>query len=259
MLKRKIAILLSSLTMFSFLSIDTNVYATGNVNEQKVSYNSEKYEFHETPAETINKMKTNFKENTLNNNKKDSNSERALTSLMAKALDTLGFDNTASALDYSMLAMREEPRMYFSDSKMVNDIWSYSPDFRDAVTNFLWEARSKGAYEYFKTTSINFTLPSNKVEILTNTALKRQTDLFGTLHAVKLNLGIVKSGINHWDMLVLIEDRFDFEKEKYDTFVDLANNIAYYEQELGKVKPYDILIYGDRGNLSSPPFGVPAW
>lgn len=182
---------------------------------------------------------------------------------MATAFDVAGFNNVASFLNYSMLSMREEPRVELSGSSISADIWSYSPDFERVVKQFLLNARATGENDYFSTVNMNFTMPdASKAQILGSTQLKKQTDLFGTLHGVTLNLGISKvhklDG-DIWHMQVIVRDRFDFKREDYNGLVNIVNNITYHKQELGKVKPYDIIIYASRSNLLRPPFGVQPW
>lgn len=106
---------------------------------------------------------------------------------------------------------------------------------------------------------MNFAMPNaSKVEILANTNLKKQTDLFGALHSVKINLGVVKTGVM-WDVLILIEDTYDFKEEEYNGLVNVVNNIANYEQERGRVRPYKLFITADKPRLTTLPFGVPLW
>lgn len=218
------------------------------------------YEFHKTPQETIAKMKSNLNSNK-NSMKVNSitGQDVPISSLIAKAFDVAGFNNTANLLNYSMLPLRVEPKEFDYTSNFSSDIWTYSPEFRNVVGAFLNGARSKGSYEYFSTTTMNFNMPSeSKAQILSNINLKKRADLFGALHAVTINLGIVKTGFQ-WDMLVLIEDVYDFKLEQYNSLLNIVNNIAYYDQERGNVRPYNLYIYADRPYLSSPPLGVPAW
>lgn len=83
-----------------------------------------------------------------------------LSSGMAKVLSIAGFDHSAYLLDYSMLPLREEPKEIYADSVMASHIWTYSPDFENVVRAFLNEAKSKGSYQYFKTTSMIFQMPT---------------------------------------------------------------------------------------------------
>lgn len=213
--------------------------------------------FRETPQEIVNKMKNDLLES--KNSTINEEATRALSSLMAIALNKAGFNNSADLLNYSMLPLRDEPREFNSQSNISNDIWLYSPDFERVATNFLWTARANNSYEYFASTTMNFTMPNaNKAQILANTQLKKQTDLFGALHAVNIHLGIVKTGLQ-WDMLILIEDTYDFKSEQYNSLVNIVNDIAHHDQELGNIKPYLFYITADRPYLNRPPFGVPAW
>lgn len=243
--------------------LSSNVYAINNtVNSQSlIGSNSiiNEYEFIETRPEIIEEMKNNAKKYEFEKTAEIPFGSRSLSSKMALAFDVAGFNHVAEALDYSMLKMREEPKLYEYTSSLSNDIWMYSPDFRNVMVNFLNEAKSKNSYEYFKTTSINFNKPNASTsDILFDKNLKKQTDLFGTLHAVTINLGVVKTGLT-WQILVIIEDLYDFKKEDYQGMLQLVNNIAYHEQELGLVIPYRIQIFADRPNSKTLPFGVTPW
>lgn len=251
MKKSKLSILLAAL-LFSANVFHPASALQENEAYEHVSFND--YIFVDTPEETINQMKMNIELSNL----KSKTTRLSLTSLMAKAFDASGFNNVAEALDYSMLEYRPDRKIYGNDSLLVNDIWSYSPDFRDVMQAFLYEARRANSYEYFKSTSMNFNMPDINLDILNDTQLRKQTDIFGTLHAVNINLGVIKEN-GKWHILVNVMDTFDFAKEDYNKLVNVVNNIAYYEQELGKVKPYYITIYGDRPNLYKLPFGMPTW
>lgn len=269
MKKSKLLVLLASLLLVA--TVTQPVYAVEDIEKNVAVEDMERdvleenytmdneYIFSDIPQETINEMKKSLEQNTLTFQQLQAPRSITGTSLMASAFNAAGFNHVAEALDYSMLSLRQEPKIYAPTSSLVNDMWLYSPDFSKAVTEFLFQARAAGSYEYFKSTTMNFTMPNaSKASILANTQLKKQTDLFGTLHAVKINLGVVKNGVS-WTVLVHINDTFDFKKENYNGLVNLVNNIANYEQELGKVKPYNIMIYGNRSNLVRLPFNVPSW
>lgn len=219
-------------------------------------------EFYDTSPEIIELMKKRIENGEVANptNTTTFNESRiTLSSGMAKALDAVGFKHSAYFLNYSMQPLREEPKEIYADSLMVSEIWTYSPDFENVVRAFLNEAKSKGVYEYFKTTSMIFQMPTEgKLEILNNDRLKIRTDLFGSLKTVKINLGVVKNK-GAWTIDVIIEDRYDFKDEDYGKLVNIVNNIAHFEQELGKVKPYDIYVFAGRANLLRLPFGVTSW
>lgn len=218
-----------------------------------------KYEFVNTDETTVNKMIYNLHKSKKQNRDISLNSLPPLSSVVAKSLDVVGFNHSAYLLNYSMLPMRVEPLEIEGNQPLPNDIWQYSPEFKSAVTQFLLSARSANATEYFRTTTLNFEAsPQSAPEVLANTALRKRTDIFGALHSVRLNLGVVKSGLN-WHVLVLIEDRYDFVKQDWNGFTSIVNNIANNDQELGNIKPYDIFIYGDRYDLTRLPFGVPIW
>lgn len=228
--------------------------------EENISNQKNDLIFENTNPEIINTMKSNL-ELQLKNNQTNTNSNietKSWSSLIASGLDIAGFKSSAHLLNYSMKPLRPEPLIIeWGYGTFVSDMWNYSPDFENAVVRFLNNARGKN--EYFSTVNINFTMPNaSKPTILANTALKRQTDLFGAFHGVRLNLGVVKDG-SKWHVLALVEDRYDFEKAQYNGLVDLVNNIVNHEQELGKVKPYDVMVYADRPNLSTLPYGVRPW
>lgn len=155
-----------------------------------------------------------------------------------------------------------QPRIAFSSgmAKAFNAAgFYYSPDFRAALVSFLNEARANKATDYFKTTSFAFRMPSeSKASILANTSLKKRTDLFGTLHYVQANFDVSKYN-GKYSIAVILEDTYDFAKSNYNSLTNIVNDIAYYEQELGKIKPYKIRIFAGRGNLLTPPFNVPIW
>lgn len=227
--------------------------------EENVSNQETNLSFEETNPEIIDKMKANL-ELQLSNGRPNSSikNEKSWSSLIASALDAVGFKSAAHLLNYSMKPFRPEPLVIeWGYGTFVNDMWDYSPDFKNAVVSFLNSAR--GRKEYFKTTSIKFKKPNaSNSAILGSKSLKRQTDLFGAFHEVRLNLGVVKSG-SKWHVLALVEDRYDFKPEQYNGLVNLVNNIVHHEQELGKVKPYDVMVYADRPNLLTLPYGVKPW
>ncbi|MFQ9823290.1 MAG: hypothetical protein ACLRXI_08295 [Clostridia bacterium] len=264
MKKTAISLLICGLILGS----QTNAYAYQSQtqvekNITNIEEQSNEIKFYDTPQETIDKMNKNFEESKKENNYLEENnyfqSRISFSSKMAKVLYEAGFTHSGEMLNYSMLKVREEPLEYYADSLMSVDIWTYSPEFRTVVTSFLQEARSKKSYSYYKTTSMTFKeTGASKIDILNNRALKKRTDLFGSLHRVNINLGVVKNGVK-WNILVLIEDKYDFGKEEYEGLVDLVNNIAYYEQELGEIIPYKVQIFADKPNLITLPFNVPIW
>lgn len=232
-------------------------------NEILIQEEQSNYNFEDTPEEIIDQMKSDLNLSKLNGEFSPSSRLGGVTidytSLMAISLYDMGFKNAGDLLNYSMLTLREEPYRFQSTSLLSGDIWTYSTDFRNVVTNFLNEARANKSYQYFKSTNMAFSMPNaSKAQILGDTALKKRTDLFGALHGVTIHLGIVKQGIQ-WDMMVMIEDTYDFKKEQYDGLVSIVNNMAYNEQERGKIKPYKVLITANKPYLVSPPFNVPAW
>ncbi|WP_349393637.1 hypothetical protein [Clostridium perfringens] len=252
-----ISTILSSLFI---ISLGGNVVLADNLtnyNDILAQENQSQYNFEDTPYEIIDKMKNDLNSDKIKNGLNENS--RALSSLMASALDSVGFNHSANLLNYSMLALREDPYRFQSTSSISNEIWTYSTDFRTVVTNFLNEARANKSYEYFKSTTMAFKMPNaSKAQILSNTGLKKRTDFFGALHNVTIHLGIVKQGVQ-WDMLVMIEDTYDFKQEQYNGLVNIVNNIAYYDQERGKIKPYKVLITANKPRLIAPPFNVPIW
>lgn len=76
------------------------------------------------------------------------------------------------------------------------------------------------------------------------------------MHAVTINFGYVKDSSTQ--LLVLIEDTYDFKREQYDSLTNLVNNMAYYDQLQGKINPYDIEIYADYMH-SGLPYGITPW
>lgn len=257
--------------ILSAILIGCTILSTANVeaselivsNNSNITKNVESdIKFFETSPEIIELMKKRIENGevaSITNTTTFNESRITLSSGMAKVLSDAGFDHSAYLLDYSMWPLRKEPKEIYADSVMASHIWTYSPDFENVVRAFLNEAKSKGSYQYFKTTSMIFQMPTEgKLEILGNEKLKIRTDLFGALKKVKINLGVVKNK-GAWTIDVIIEDTYDFSNEKYTGFVDLVNNIAYYEQELGKIKPYDIYIYAGRANMLRLPFGVSSW
>lgn len=227
--------------------------------EQLVEFaeNEKRYTFTELDQESIRKMKEEFYSEQPDENLKAL--LRSMSSQMASVLDKAGFNHAAEFLNYSLLPMREEPKVYGSGSVISGDIWTYSTEFQTVIKQFLNRAKSLGSYEYFATTSMEFAMPSaSKIDILTNTSLKKWTDLFGALKKVDVNLGLVKTN-GAWDIIVQIQDVYDFANEQYNGLVDLVNNIAYYEQERGKVNPYKIIINASQARLYTLPFGVGNW
>lgn len=216
-------------------------------------------QFTQTSPEIIEKMKDHSL-NTRDINTKGidtivAQSSIAISDVTAKALDLAGFKHSAYFLNYAMLPLREEPLMFGEFDTISQDIWNYSNDFEAAVKGFLFNAHGKN--EYFATTTMSFKMPSNsKAQILVNTTLKKRTDLFGALHAVTINFGYVKDSSTQ--LLVLIEDTYDFKREQYDSLTNLVNNMAYYDQLQGKINPYDIEIYADYMH-SGLPYGITPW
>lgn len=74
-------------------------------------------EFSDTPQEIITKMKQNLEKNQY---PRLSSAPRAITSLMAKTFDIAGFNHTADHLDYSMLTLRDEPKIIEQTFPIVN-------------------------------------------------------------------------------------------------------------------------------------------
>lgn len=258
MKKKIISLILSALFVTSLRGSIVLADELSINSEVKSQYEQVDYDFKDTPQEVIDEMKKSLEISKLGGEPYLLN-ERSLSSMMATALDTAGFTHSANLLNYSMLSLREEPYRFSSTSILSSDIWTYSTDFKTVVMNFLNEAKSKKSYSYFKTTTMNFAMPNaSKAQILADTGLKKRTDLFGALHAVTINLGIVKTGVQ-WDMLVMIEDIYDFKQEQYNGLVNIVNNIAYYDQERGNIKPYNILITANKPYLVAPPFNVGVW
>lgn len=258
MKKKIISLMLSALFVTSLSGSVVFADEVSINSEVRSEYGEVNYDFKDTPQEVIDEMKKNLEVSKLGVESYSVN-ERSLSSMMAKALDTAGFNHSANLLNYSMLSLREEPYRFTRTSILSSDIWTYSPEFKKVVVSFLNEAKSKKSYSYFKTTTMNFEMPSaSKVQILADTGLKKRTDLFGALHTVTINLGIVKNGIQ-WDMLVMMQDKYDFEEAQYNGLVNVVTNIAYHDQERGNIKPYNILITADKPYLTTPPFNVGAW
>ncbi|MDY6227157.1 MAG: hypothetical protein SPH93_05725 [Clostridium sp.] len=244
-------ILFLTLSLIIFLGISFK-----NVSAAEIT-NLSTYEFSETPNEIIDMMKNSLGTDESFNKSVNSDSivieDRSISSMMADALKVAGFEHSSSLLVHSIIPMREEPKIISSDSSLSNDIWTYSPDFRNVVTNFLYEARNNTKYEYFRTTTMKFNMPENgKWNFI------KEADLFGALHEVKINLGVVKHGIQ-WDVLVMIQDRYDFADAQYDSLVGVVNNLAKFEQDRNRIVPYDLFITANKGNLITLPFNVPLW
>lgn len=263
MRKNKTIVVLTIMLCTALLSND--VYADDKIVEEEVVVSVEstskdsEYEFVETPQEIIDEMKKNLEGYQAEEKISYLQNKASYTSGMARAFDITGFNHIADALDYSMLPMREEPRIFTRTSFLSQDIWKYSPDFEKVVVEFLMEARLNNSYEYFKTTNMEFQMPSDsEAKILADKALKKQTDIFAVFHGVTINLGVINDGFR-WHVLVLIDDTFDFKYEEYKGMLGLVNNIAYYEQELGIVNPYKIMLNADNPNLIGLPFGVLEW
>ncbi|WP_061997110.1 hypothetical protein [Clostridium sp. ATCC 25772] len=274
--KKKILLSLMLSSMLTIVNIMPAIAAENNVTtidnemslttvEHNANFNNEefqqsnnqdevKYEFEELDEQTITKMKEDLKAENGRRAIEEYSERLSFSSTMATLLNAAGFPHSAEALDYSMLSIREEPKIYGSGSSLSSDIWSYSIDFESAVRAFLYQARSSGSYEYFAKTSLSFSQPS--VDFSTPT-MKRM-DLFGTLHSVDAYLGVVKEG-GLWYLVIQLEDVYDFKHEQAYSFVNYVNNIVNYEQELGLVKPYKIIVYANKSGLFTLPFGVPNW
>lgn len=249
------------LVCFSLLPTN-NTYAAEKIQKGSVVKQSE-YDFQDVNPEVVKKMKENFakekKEGKLS--PKTQVMSLAYSDITAQALAFAGFNDSAYLLQYSMLTSRVEPLEIEAFDSLPVKMWNYSPEFKNIITSFLYEARSNRSYEYFKETSISFNMPyaADKRDLLTRTDLRSRTDLFGSIHAAKIYLGVVKSGIS-WDIIVMLEDRYDFLESQHYGLADIVNNMAYYDQVAGKVRPYDLYIYADRvysGGIL--PFGVPTW
>lgn len=232
-----------------------------------------KVTFTDLSPKEMEKMSANLEhlknsDNKLSNNIAIQPQALSLSSGMANLLNTAGFKESGYLLDYSMKPLREEPLELYNQNdpaiKFTNDFWNNSPQFKNAVIQFLSEANAAHSYQYFKSTTISFDKPSaSNVSILANSTLKAQTDLFGSLHLARLNLGVVKEGgigqMGNWHVLVDVEDRYDFEQQAYDTFTGLVNNIAYYDQERGNIRPYDLYIDSSKTFFNSLPYYYPIW
>lgn len=257
----KIISTILSATIISTLS-GSVVFASENNTRKNISIDQNYYEFKDVPQEIIDQMKkrsnTDIANTQFATESMTTMATPALSSGMAKVLNGVGLNHSARLLNYSMLSMREEPYIIYGSDTFISDMWTYSTDLKKVVTSFLNEAKSKKSYEYFKTTTMSFNVPANKSQFLVNTGIRKNLDFFGALHSVNIYLGVVKSGLT-WDMLVMIQDRYDFKKEEYNGLVDVVNNIAHHEQELGKIRPYDLYIYADRSNLRGLPYSFPTW
>jgi len=76
-------------------------------------------------------------------------------------------------------------------------------------------------------------------------------DLFGALHTATLNVGVVKVGLV-WHTEIMINNRYYFALQQYSGLVSAVNNLAVYAQLHQVIKPYDLIIWGNRSGTSLP-------
>lgn len=251
---KKISIVILSIVMVANMCTVKNVHAQ-SITKQTENKSTSKVDFRKTEPSIIAKMKNHPTQNV----SKSLYSSQSYSNTTANLLSLAGFTDSAYLLNYSMLPLREEPLELYETSNISKHIWDYSPDFKSKVITIINQARSANSHEYFRTTSLNFNMPTeSKLKILANQTLKRRTDLFGSLHGVTLNIGIVRSGLT-WEVLIMIEDRYNFKLEEYNSLTNLVNNLAVYDQISGAIKPYNIIVWGNRNYKLALPFGCITW
>jgi hypothetical protein len=251
---KKLSSIVLALVMITSIGTVKSVHAQP-IEKQTINNSSSKFNFRETEPSIIAKMKNHQTQNV----SKSIYSTQAYSNTTANLLSLAGLTDSAYLLNYSMLPLREEPLELVESSSLSTHIWGYSPDFMASIIGIINQARAAHSYEYYKTTTLAFNMPTeNKATILANQSLKRRADLFGALHLVTLNVGIVKSGLT-WQVMVLMEDTYNFAPSQYTGITSIVNNLALYDQINGKIKPYYLMIWGNRNYTASLPFGCSTW
>lgn len=181
---------------------------------------------------------------------------QVILSVMADQMEKAGCTYSGYLLRYSMLSLQEDPLFFSRNSNISSDIWLYSPDFRNIITAFIFEARNKNSYEYFKSTSFTFTAPS--IKSTETTELAKRWDLYLALRNVNVELGLQKVGMT-WNIIVNIRDLYDFAPDTSNTLIGLGVNFAYNQQEANKIHPFNLWISCSKPNQLSLPYGLPTW